>query len=73
MTASASSDPQIPKKRAWQRLRPRAARHGCAPRHSATPSTLDEAGFWEHLEEREFGRAALEADHLFDTSHKGAP
>ena len=27
-----------------------------------------EAARWQHLEEREFGRLAQEADHLFDTS-----
>jgi hypothetical protein len=28
-----------------------------------------EATFWRQIEEREFGRLALEADHLFDTSY----
>lgn len=32
-------------------------------------SDADEAAFWAHLEEREEGRVALEADHLFDTSY----
>ena len=27
-----------------------------------------EAAHWQYLEEREFGRLAQEADHLFDTS-----
>ncbi len=31
-----------------------------------------EAGFWRQIEEREFGRLALEADHLFDTSYSWA-
>lgn len=31
-----------------------------------------EASLWAHLEEREEGRLALEADHLFDTSYSWA-
>lgn len=32
-------------------------------------SDAEEATFWARLEEREEGRVALEADHLFDTSY----
>lgn len=33
----------------------------------------EEAGLWACLEEREEGRLAQEADHLFDTSYAWAP
>ena len=41
----------------------------CSPRFSrARSEDTDEAAFWKQLEEREEGRHAQEADHLFDTS-----
>lgn len=41
---------------------------------AALPASGDaeEAAFWARLEEREEGRAALETDHLFDTSYSWA-
>jgi hypothetical protein len=38
----------------------------------ATHSDVEEVAFWARLEEREEGRIALEADHLFDTSYAWA-
>lgn len=35
-------------------------------------SDAKEADFWAHLEDREEGWVALEADHLFDTSYPWA-
>ena len=38
----------------------------------STCGDAEEAAFWAHLEDREEGRVALEADHLFDTSYPWA-
>ena len=34
--------------------------------------SAEERGYWAQIEEREFGRLAQEADHLFDTSQPWA-
>jgi len=34
--------------------------------------TAEERVYWVQIEEREFGRLAQEADHLFDTSYAWA-
>ena len=74
MAAGPSSDPQLPEHRPHQahRNRPRAVRHTGAPYHTATRGVKEDADFWARLEERELGRLALEADHLFDTSYPWA-
>lgn len=37
-------------------------------RRSSGYKSIDDPAFWDHLEAREEGRLAQEADHLFDTS-----
>jgi hypothetical protein len=51
-----------------------AMRRGCSngiPQRGCWSASNDVA-FWAALEEREDGRFAQEADHLFDTSHSWA-
>jgi hypothetical protein len=48
--------------------RRREQRHARKQPSHATIPFADDDTFWIALEEREEGRAALEADHLFDTS-----
>lgn len=49
----------------------RGARRAAQTREAQQPEPGEEA-FWARLEEREEGRAAQEADHLFDTSYSWA-
>jgi hypothetical protein len=69
MAASTSSDTPQPENQSHPARRSQRAQHRRAfcPESEGRPG--DEAGFWAQLEEREYGRLALEADHLFDTSH----
>ena len=74
MAAGPSSDPQPPEDgpHPAYRNRPPAAQSTRTPRRTTTRSANEDAGFWACLEERELGRLALEADHLFDTSYPWA-
>lgn len=49
----------------------RGTRRAAQTREAQQPEPVEEA-FWARLEEREEGRVAQEADHLFDTSYSWA-
>lgn len=72
MSTSTDSEPQSRKNQTYKTHRIRAARPASICYRSASTSALDEVSFWTHQEEREFGRLALESDHLFDTSYPWA-
>jgi hypothetical protein len=63
--ASTSNQPRRAQQRAARR-RARARNHLFSKTHVA--ARHEEVAFWTQLEEREEGRLAQEADHLFDTS-----
>jgi hypothetical protein len=42
------------------------------PKQAKQASATVESAFWAQLEDREEGRLAIEADHLFDTSYAWA-
>lgn len=69
MAQSTGSDAPQPEARSGRVGRRRPARHREAHLPESHERPSDEAGFWAQLEEREEGRLALEADHLFDTSY----
>lgn len=75
MTAQTGNEPGPPQNGAHltRRQSCQTARLARAPYPSYALGNGEEAGFWAQLEEREFGRLALEADHLFDTSYQWAP
>lgn len=56
----------------------RGGPRGAVPRRRSVPkanrriSTTAEDSIWARLEDREEGRLAIEADHLFDTSYAWA-
>lgn len=56
--------------------RAQAGRPRAAQRRMTTSQLSDreaeEAAFWSRLEDREEGRLAIEADHLFDSSYSWA-
>jgi len=68
VTSTGSESPQ-PEDRAHPTPRSRTTPHRRAHCRERQGRPRDEAGFWAQLEEREFGRLALEADYLFDTSY----
>lgn len=72
MAASIDSDTPQPETRSGRVRRSRTAQESRAERPVTRGRPEDEASFWAQLEEREFGRMALEADHLFDTSYPWA-
>jgi hypothetical protein len=72
MAASTGSDAPQPETRSRRVRRSRTSQESQADRPVNKGRPGDEAGFWAQLEEREFGRLALEADHLFDTSYPWA-
>lgn len=69
MTASTGSDSPQSETRSRRVRRSRSSQENQADRPVSKGRPGDEAGFWAQLEECEFGRLALEADHLFDTSY----
>ena len=72
MAASTGSDAPQPEDQPLPARRSRKAQHRQAHRPARQGQPGDEASFWVQLEEREEGRLALEADHLFDTSYPWA-
>ncbi|GAB4448915.1 MAG: hypothetical protein OHK0015_53840 [Chloroflexi bacterium OHK40] len=69
MAASTGSDAPQPEGQSHPARRGRAAQHRRPHRPESQEGPGNETGFWAQLEEREEGRLALEADHLFDTSY----
>ena len=59
-----TSAPPPARRRPTRRPRPRT--------HLPGRDSAEERGYWAQIEEREFGRLAQEADHLFDTSQPWA-
>lgn len=74
MSATASSQkPQYGRRSPRpSRIRTKFAQCPAITRGSPGRSVADDAAFWDHLEAREQGRFALEADYLFDTSYPWA-
>jgi hypothetical protein len=72
MAASTGSDTPQPETRSGRVRRSRTSQESQADRPVNKRRPHNEVGFWAQLEEREFGRLALEADHLFDTSYPWA-
>jgi len=74
MSISTPSEPHLPTRASQPTYRRRSMPTQCLPTtpHSTTLSDAEEATFWAHFEEREHGRLAQEADHLFDTNHSWA-
>lgn len=70
MSASPCSEPHLPASESQLTSRRRSMPTQCLPTtpHNTTLSDAEEASFWARFEEREDGRLAQEADHLFDTS-----
>jgi hypothetical protein len=69
MSQSTGGDAPQPDNRSRRARRSRSSQKGQADRPVTKGAPHDEAGFWAQLEEREYGRLAQEADHLFDTSY----
>lgn len=72
MAASTGSDTPQPETRSRQARRSLSSQESQAERSVTRGRSHNEASFWAQLEEREEGRLALEADHLFDTSYPWA-
>ena len=68
MAASTGSDTPQPENRSPRARRSRTSQESQAARPVVQGLSPDDPGFWAQLEEREEGRLAQEADHLFDTS-----
>jgi hypothetical protein len=76
MSTPPGSDPQAPGDER-EAVLPRKARPRPTRKLSRTPRiaarvSAEEAALWARYEEREDGRLAQEADHLFDTSYAWA-
>ena len=69
MAASTGSDAPQPEYRSPRARRIQTSQESQAARPVVQGLPHDDWGFWAQLEEREEGRLALEADHLFDTSY----
>ena len=69
MAQSTGSDAPQPENRSRPPRRRQSSLESQAERPAVQELPHDESGFWAQLEEREYGRLALEADHLFDTSN----